>query len=167
MKLIWREQDKAFWGQLRHALGKKQGRSMSSVQVEQVTGEIAEYSSQAGVQEAIFLENHRKQFFLAEQAPIYKGWMRDAFGYLACSLTATVILNGTYKFPPDFDKSTKELCLACAWIRTIVPMDLVSSIIHHEEWSDRWKKAHEDMSSLESGLPKQRQHPLQSCISMH
>ena len=152
LKLIRREQDKAFWGRLRQALGRKRGRSVSSVQVERETGEIAEYSGQARVQEAIFSEIHRKRFFLAEQAPICQGWMRDAFGYLARSPTAEAILNGTYEYPPDFDEPTKELCLACARIRAIVLKDSVSSVIRREEWSNRWKKANEDTSSSESGL---------------
>ena len=31
--------------------------------------------------------------------------------------TASAILNGTYKYPDDFGKATRELCVECALIR--------------------------------------------------
>ena len=152
LALIRREQEKAFWGGLRFALGKKKGRSVTSVQVETNTGEIVEYTGQEEVQEAIFTEVHKKRFFLAEQAPICNGWMRGEFGYLAHSPATEAILNDTYIYPPDFDEATMELCRACTQIRSAIPKDSVSPVIRHPEWSSRWIKAHEDTSSSESGL---------------
>ena len=42
--------------------------------------------------------------------------------------------------------------LTCAMIRHIVTANAVSSVISVERWQQRWKKAQEDTSSLESGL---------------
>ena len=152
LALIRRERERAFWGRLRFALGKKRGRSVASVQVEDTRGAIMEYSGQQPVQDAIFSEVHRKRFFLAEQAPICNGWMRGAFGYLARSPTAKAILDGSYIYPTDFDEATKELCMECARIRQTIPTSSVSSIIRRHEWCKRWSKAREDTSSSVSGL---------------
>jgi len=88
LAIIKREKDRAFWGRIQFAFGKKRGRSVSSVQVENAAGIVTEYSGQQEVQEAIFSEIHQKRFFLAEQAPICNGWMRGAFGYTATSPVA-------------------------------------------------------------------------------
>ena len=78
--------------------------------------------------------------------------MRDAFGYLATTITARQVLAGTYKYPNWFDEATKELCLECAAIRLGVPPRSVATTIRHQEWSSRWSKAKEKTSSSESGL---------------
>ncbi len=57
---------------------------------------------------------HQKRFYLGEQASICKGLMRDAFGYLATTITAWQILEGTYRYSMWFDEATKELCQMCA-----------------------------------------------------
>jgi len=152
LALIKREKERAFWGRIRFAFGKKQGRSVSTVQVEDAGGNITEHSGQREVQEAIFSEIHQKRFFLAEQAPICNGWLRDAFGYTATSPVAKAILNGSYIYPHDFDQATKELCMACARIRQSIPKNSIPSDISQHHWSRRWRKAKEDTSSSVSGL---------------
>ena len=152
LALIKREKERAFWGRIRFAFGKKQGRSVSTVQVEDAGGNITEHSGQREVQAAIFSEIHQKRFFLAEQAPICNGWLRDAFGYTATSPVAKAILNGSYTYPHDFDQATKELCMACARIRQSIPKNSVPSDISQHQWSRRWRKAKEDTSSSVSGL---------------
>ena len=134
LAIIRRERDKSFWSRLRCALGKKRGRSVSLVQVEQPHSGVQEYTSREGVQEAIFREIHRKRFFLVEEAPICQGTLREDFGYLARLATAEAILEGTYNFTPHFDQATKDLCMECARIRSMIPKNLVSPIITADTW---------------------------------
>ena len=72
-------------------------------------GGIIEYEGQSAVEKAIWGEIHNKQFYLGEQAPICKGSMRDAFGYLATTIAARQVLAGTYSYPEGFDQATREL----------------------------------------------------------
>ena len=71
---------------------------------------------QEDVQKAIFDNIHYKRFYLAEEAPICKGSLREKFGYNATSPTAQAVLDGTYPYPEDFDEATKALCEECACI---------------------------------------------------
>jgi hypothetical protein len=64
---------------------------------------------QEGVQNAIFNKVHQKWYNLAEEAPICKGTLRGQFAYTPTLPTAWLVLAGSYDFPPDIDKSTKEL----------------------------------------------------------
>ncbi len=99
-------------------MGKAQGGSVCRVLVESENQEelLTKNITQESVQEAIFANSHRKQFFLAEAAPICTGGLRGKFGYNAITRTARAILNGTYQFPPDFDQATREICKECAQI---------------------------------------------------
>ena len=101
----------------------------------------------------IFDRIHNKRFYTAEQAPIYKGPMREAFGYLATNIAARQVLEGSYDYPEWFDPATKELCKECAQIRLGGPARSVDTTICQREWSDRWSPAREKTSSSESGLP--------------
>jgi hypothetical protein len=152
LAIIQREKDRRFWGGLRFAMGKKRGKSVSMVQVEQPDGTLSEHSTQAAVEETIFNEIHRRRFFLAEDAPICKGEIRELFGYQSLTATAQSILNGTYSYSPTFEGATKALCQACTRMRSTIPRNSVSPIIRHKEWSDGWRRAWEDTSSSESGL---------------
>ena len=78
--------------------------------------------------------------------------MRDAFGYLATTIAARQVLEGSYRYPDWFDKATKELCQVCAKIRLGVPANSVDTIVCHGEWASRWAKTKEKTSSSESGL---------------
>jgi hypothetical protein len=72
--LIKREKDRAFWRWLNFALGRHIcSRSVWAVQVEDGVGGVLDFDTEEGVQEAIFNEVHRKQYNLAEDAPICKG----------------------------------------------------------------------------------------------
>ena len=115
-------------------------------------GEVEEFEGQSAVEQAIWNGIHNKQFYLAEQAPICKGSLREAFGYLATTITARQVLAGTYSYPEGFDQATRELCEACARIRRGIPPRSVDTKISHTEWSTRWSKATEKTSSSESGL---------------
>ncbi len=104
------------------------------------------------MQNAIFNEVHRKRYNLAEEAPICKGSLRRQFGYMSASATAWSVLDGSYDFPTDIDKATKELFEECAKIQLIVPANLVTGIISQECWQQQWKKVKEDTSLSPSGL---------------
>ncbi len=74
LTLIKWEKDRAFWHRLNFALEKHIcGRSIREVQVEHKFGRVLDVNTEEGVQEAIFSEVHRKQYNLAEKAPICKG----------------------------------------------------------------------------------------------
>jgi hypothetical protein len=117
LAIIRREKDCSFWRRLNFALGKHiRGRSVREVQVEDENGGVLEFDTQEGVQNAIFNEVHRKQYNLAEEAPICRGSLRGQFGYMPTSPTARSVLDGSYDFPPDIDNATKELFEECAKI---------------------------------------------------
>ena len=59
---------------------------------------------------------------------------------------------GTYKYPPDFDQATREICKECARIWEIIPIDSLNTLITKEEWRGRWQGRRESISSSESGL---------------
>ena len=62
-----------------------------------------------------------------------------------------MILDGTFVYPPWFDKPTREIFQECAVIRQRVPKDSVTLTITAEEWSGHWRKANESTSSSISG----------------
>ncbi len=122
-------------------MGKPHGGSVHRVLVNNrdQAGTLTENITQESVQEAMFTNIHRRQFFLAEAAPICTGNLRGKFGYNAVTRTAKAILNGTYKFPPDFDQATKEICEECARIWEMIPINSMDIIITKELWRRQWK----------------------------
>jgi hypothetical protein len=79
------------------------------------------------------------------------GPLRGTFGYNSISPTARDILEGTYKYPPEFDEATKEILQEFALIRLQVPKNLVSTTITPVEWNNHWRPAQEETSSSISG----------------
>jgi hypothetical protein len=61
-------------------------------------------------------EVHQKGYNLVKEAPICKGTLRGQFGYMSTLPTAWLVMEESYGFPPDIDKSTKELFEECAKI---------------------------------------------------
>ena len=111
-----------------------------------------DFDTKEAVQDAIFNEVHWKRYNLAKDAPICQGTLCDQFGYTATSPTAQSVLDGTYVFPPDMDKATRELFEEIVHIRSKVPSDSVKGLISQECWQQRWKKVNEDTSLSQSGL---------------
>ncbi len=111
-----------------------------------------EFNTQEGAQNAIFNKVHQKQYNLADEALICKGFLKGQFGYMSTLPMAKSVLDGSYDFPPDIDKATKELFEECAKIQSIVPANSVTGIISRERWQQQWKKVKEDTSSSPSGL---------------
>ena len=70
---------------------------------------LKEYEGHAGVEEAIWssIDDHR--FYTAEHADICKGKLRGEFGYHAVTKAAKEVLEGTYEYVDDFDKSTRDI----------------------------------------------------------
>jgi hypothetical protein len=139
LNIIAREKQRTFWRRLKFACGKKNGGSPSTVQVKGLNVEEIEYTTQEGVQSAIFENIHQKRFYLAEEAPICNNYLREEFGYNATSSTAQAVLNSTHNYPEDFDKATKELCEECARIRLKVPKNSVRSHMDCKDWRDHWR----------------------------
>ena len=152
MAIIEREKQRSYWRRLNYAMSKPKGCSARIVTEETGDGDVVEFEGQSAVEQAIWNGIHKQRFFLAEQAPICQGQMREAFGYLATTIAARQVLEDSYNNPEWFDEATKELCKACAKIRLGVPKDSVDTTVRHEEWSQRWSKAQEKTSSSESGL---------------
>ena len=115
-------------------------------------GGVLEFDTQEGVQNEIFNDVHWRQYNLAEEAPISRGFLRRQFGYMSTSPTARSVLDGSYDFPPDIDSATKELFEKCAKIQSIVPANSVTGAISREQWQQGWKKVKEDTSLPPPGL---------------
>jgi uncharacterized protein (UPF0332 family) len=111
-----------------------------------------EYTTQETMQEAIWSNIHYKQFYLAEEAPICRGQLRQDFGYNAATRTAADILAGRYTYPEEFDQATRELCEECALIRKIIPRDSVKIKMTKDDYRAHWKRAKEETSSSFLGL---------------
>ncbi len=107
---------------------------MRAVQVEDGAGGVLDVNTEEAVQEAIFNKVHRKQYNLAEEAPICQGALRGQFEYTATSPTARSVLDGTYEFPPEMDAATRELFEEIAHIRGMVPSDSVNGLISWERF---------------------------------
>ncbi len=91
-------------------MGKPRSGPVRRVLVEdEQLGTLTEHLTQESVQEAIFNNINRKQFFLAEAALACNRPLRGLFGYNAVTITAQRILEGTYIYPDDFDQATKEI----------------------------------------------------------
>jgi hypothetical protein len=100
---------------------------------------------------AIWENIHRKQFCLAEEAPMYSGPLRGLFWYNSVTPTAKAILEGTYHYPPDFDEATKEILQECVLISLHIPKNSVSTVINSGDWSNHWCPAREETSLSISG----------------
>jgi hypothetical protein len=152
LSIIGREKKRSYWRQFNYATGKPRGQSARVVTEETGDGDVVSREGKWAVEQAIFNGIHKQRFYPAEQAPIYKGNMRDAFGYLATTIAAKQVLAGTYWYPSWCDDATKELCEACAEIRLGVPARSAETKIRYDKWSQRWARAREKTSSSESGM---------------
>jgi len=109
--------------------------------------------TQKSIHEAIWSNIHYKRFYLAEEAPICQGQLRQDFGYNATTVTTALILDGSYIYPEElFDQATKDLCIKCALTRKIIPENSVKIKMTKENFILHWKKAKEETSSSYSGL---------------
>ena len=81
--------------------------------------------------QAIWKGIHHTCFHIAEQAPIYKGQMKETFGYVETTIAAKQVLAGTYDYPSDFDQATKELCESCTRIWLGILENPVNITIFH------------------------------------
>ena len=147
LEIISREKQRSYWRRLNFATSKPRGRSVRVVSKESGDGAIIEHEGQSAVEKAIFEVIHNKRFYLGEQAPICKGSIREAFGYLATTIAARQVLARTYSYPEDFDQATRELCEAGAEIRLGIPPGSLGTKISHIEWASRWSKTKEKTSS--------------------
>ena len=110
------------------------------VQVEGPGDSVTEHVTKADVENTIWTKIHRKRFYLAEEAPICKGKMGEDLGYNVVSPTAQAILDGTYKYPDDFDTATRELCKECTLKRQIIPEGSVGTKMTKEDFISHWKR---------------------------
>ena len=94
LEIIEHEKQHSYWRRLNFAMSKPKGRSarVVSEETDAADGEVREFKGQSAVEQAIWDGIHNKHFYLAEQAPICKGPMREAFGYLATTIAARQVL---------------------------------------------------------------------------
>ena len=91
LAIIEREKQRSYWRRLNYAMSRPKGRSARIVTEETGDGNVREFGGQSAVEQAIWDGIHNQRFYLAEQAPICQGPMREAFGYLATTIAARQI----------------------------------------------------------------------------
>jgi hypothetical protein len=129
LAIIQREKDRSFWRCINYAMGKAKGGLVCHVITDDPhsEGQQIKHTTQALVQEAILDNIHRQRVFPSQicanlpRTPLRVVWLQRGvqhgwFGYNAVSSTACAVLNGTFVYPKDFDKATKEICRECAEI---------------------------------------------------
>ena len=151
LAIIQREKERAFWRRLNYTMGKRTGKSVTRVQVQQGDGTVREAATRSEVEGTLFQEIHGKRFYIAEQAPICKGRLRGEFGYMATTPSGQAVLDGTYRYSSDFDEGTRELLEEVSRLRRIIPENSVDLQVRHPKWSNKWRKAKEKTSSSYSG----------------
>ena len=85
----------------------------------------------------MFAGIHQQRFYLAEQAPVCQGRLREDFGYLANTRASAEVLDGNYQFPEGPDKGTRELMEEIAAVRKLVPKNSVCTTISPPRWRRR------------------------------
>ncbi len=134
LAIIQREKDKSFWQCINYAMGKKRGGSVRRILVEDLNheGQQVKHTKQESVHQAIFDNIHHKRFFLAKDALICQGKLHGWFSYNSVAETAGAALDGTFVYPNNLDKATKEICWECAAIRALIPINLLNILITKE-----------------------------------
>ncbi len=148
--IIQNERQCSFWQQLNFVTGKKCTRSAMSVQVEEQSGLVSEYTTKDMVEEAIFREVHDKRYTMAKEVPICSGKLFNNFGYVANTLASRAVLDRIYQTPANSDIAMKELFDEIAAIRHIISKDLAPIVITPEQWKRYWAIINKETSSSES-----------------
>jgi hypothetical protein len=130
LAIIQCEKDRSFWQCLNFAHGKPQGRACFKVQVEQAGGTVDEINRKEDLHEVIWENIHRKQFYLAKEAPMCSGPLKGVFTFNSVTPTTKAILEGTHHYPPDFNEATKEILQECALICLRIPKNSVLTTIN-------------------------------------
>ena len=73
------------------------------------------------IEEAVWSSIHNHWFYTAEHPEVCKGKLQEEFGYHVVTKAAEEVLEGTYKYVEDFDKSTRDIMKECARIRSKIP----------------------------------------------
>jgi hypothetical protein len=137
LEIIRQEKEQARWRRLNYVMARKKGGSVRRVQVRETDGLIRDEAvTQREVEDAIWDEIHGKRFYLAEQAPIRKGKLRGDFGYMTNTKAAQELLAETYVCPEGTDSGTIYLFEEVAWLRLIIPANLVSTIMRKNGWRE-------------------------------
>ena len=82
-----------------------------------------EQTTQESFKQSIFSTVHKKQYTLAEEAPICNGDYFQQFGYTSNTPASKRVLDGTYVCLENSDKATRELFDKIAAIRKLIPKD--------------------------------------------
>ena len=78
---------------------------------------------------------------------ICKGKCRGGFGYQADIKAERQVLNGSYIYNEDFDKSTKELLGEITRVSETIPVRSRDTNLSRVGWQRHWSKAKEKTSS--------------------
>ena len=147
MDIIRLEKERSRWRRYKYATGKPRGRSARVVQATEDDGRVIEIEGQEAVEDAIWDRIHRQRFYSSEAAPICRGSLRGEFGYMANTDAAREVLQGTYRFPPDFHEGTRDIFEECARIRSMIPANSASGVYTPEDFRNSWTGANERISS--------------------
>jgi hypothetical protein len=148
LAIIQQEKDKSFLQRMNYALGKPRGGACFKVQVAQPNSTVEKFLGQDELQKDIWDNIHRKRFHLAELAPLCSDpILRITFWYNGICQTSHEILKGTYAFPLNFNKTTREILQECMAIRLQIPKSSVNTKILKEDWGNHWGWSKEETSS--------------------
>jgi len=97
---------------------------------------------------------HDKQFYLPEQSPISE----VNLDIRQNNKTGRQVLNGSYAYDEEFDKSTKELLEEITRVSDIIPVGPIDTNLKRVGWQRRWSKDKEKTPSSFSGRHFQSPH---------
>jgi len=107
LEMLTRKQERKKWRRINHTTRPPRGGAPITLKVQAGTT-VNTYSMEHEMFE--HTSDHLSQRFrLAHSAPCYQGQLFDDLGFMGDSKCAKMILEGTYKYPPDTDKWTKKI----------------------------------------------------------
>ncbi len=110
-----------------------------------------ECNTQDTVKQSIFSKVHKKQYTLADEAPICNGMLFQDFWYTASTPASRAILDSTYTGTKGLRLSYKRAAKIAA-IYKLIPENSVSITITPEQWKQYWKVVNKETLLSESGL---------------
>jgi hypothetical protein len=159
LEILTREQEQKKWHRINHTTRPPRGGAPITLQV-QARNTINTYSTEHEMFE--HTSDHLSQRFrLAHSAPCYRGQLFDDLGFMGDTECAQMILNGTYKYPPDTDKWTKKILQKAHITFSHLSGTEIETMITTEDFQKYWKRV--DDLSAESRFLIIKQQPTIQC----
>ena len=135
---------------MKHIRGKRRAGAVSKVGIGEGE-EYREYEDRATV-ERLIIENNAARFRLTEDTPPMSEPLLSDLGYLADTLAAEEILQGTYVCPPGTDEYTQDFLQFLQRSPNVSALDQIDTSFTREDFRAHWKKSNERTSSSISTL---------------